>query len=510
MTDDATGARGSQEPDLRLLKKLLVRLLHEASEIEQQLMIQYLYAAFSLKKYPDRTCNEAQYEYVRRWGSAILAVARSEMEHLALVNGILSAIDEDPFFDRRNIPVQLPHFLGRNLELGREKSEGNGPCDVPFLFERFNLPTIQRFVCAESPSLDTLENAKPPLPIPKWCFSCDDEAEGRSKRRRRPPLLAPLATSHISDDLWERVQKELEKVPGFERLWEGEVVRPGTIQEVYKLIDLLLEFLSSRMNLFTGKPSRQVFVVVEYQVNIFPIVDLATAKSAIRQIVEEGEGIDSPPDYQTHFLRFFRIHDELVALLREDPRFEPSMPLLFNPKPEDITNELALQVFDLFNEAYATLVFMLTALYGNYQPEASQSYPFFSSALQENVFGPMMTMILRPLAEVLAYTASGDGEHTTGPSYYLAKDDRELLVPPGSGQLNDIAFFLSRFDKIVARLAELSGFTDDRLAASAREPEDAPFLRRQLRFAYESATVLTNNLRRIYQSGQLPAFVVTP
>jgi hypothetical protein len=509
---DAAMRTGSQELDLSLLRELLVRLLHEAAEIEQQLMIQYLYAAFSLKKYPDRTCSAAQYELVRRWGSGLLAVARSEMEHLALVNGILSAIGAEPFFDRRNIPVQLPQFLGENLEIGRERTSGNGPCDVPFLFERFNLPTIQRFVCAESPALDVLVHSEPPLPVPAWCFSCGERADGAGpERRHRPPLLAPLAESHITDELWERVEKELKKVPGLARQGKEEVVRPGTIQEIYKLIDLLLDVLSSRMNLFTGQPSNQVFVVVEYQVNLFPIVDLATAKLATRQIVEEGEGIDSPPDYKSHFLRFFRIHDELVALLAEDPRFEPSMPVLFNPKPEDITNEFARQVFDLFNEAYATLVFMLTALYKTYQPQASQSYPHFSAALQECAFGPMMTMILRPLAEILAYSACGDGEHTTGPNYFLSAEDRELLRHPDAARLNDINFFLQRLDRITARLVELGeGWSDERLTGAAREPGDAPFLRRQLRFASESATALTNNLRRIYQSGQLPEFVVNP
>ncbi|HEX2223178.1 MAG TPA: ferritin-like domain-containing protein [Thermoanaerobaculia bacterium] len=513
MTENATSA-GSQRPDLHLLREVLIRLLHDAAEIEQQLMIQYLYAAFSLKKYPDRTCSEAQYESVRRWGSALLAVARSEMEHLALVNGILSAIGADPFFDRQNIPAQFPHFLGKNLEIGREQSSGNDPCDVPFLFERFNLPTIQRFVCAESPSLEVLLDSRPPLPVPKWCFSCSDgeSHEGSERRlRSRPPLFAPLAASHVPDELWQKAEQELAKVPGRMKLGAAESVRPGTIQEVYKRIDLLLEFLSSRMDLFTGQASNQVFVVVEYQVNIFPIVDLATALSATRQIVEEGEGIDSPPDYKSHFLRFFGIHDELVALLAEDPRFEPSMPVLFNPKPEDITNEFARQVFEVFNDAYATLVLMLTALYKTYQPQASQSYPYFSAALQESAFGPMMTMILRPLAEVLAYSASGDGEHTTGPNYFLSDKDRELLRDPGSKELNDINFFLRRFDRITARLAELGeGWDDERLAAAAREPEDGPFLRRQLRFASESATALTNNLRRIYQSGQLPEFVVNP
>ena len=499
-----------------ILKKLLIALLHEAAEIEQQLMLQYLYAAFSLKKYPDRTCSPAQYEAVRRWGSTILMVARGEMEHLALVNGMLSAIGAEPFFDRHNIPVQMPHFRGENLAIGRDRGRdratGSEPCDIPFVWERFNLPTIQRFVCAESPSLDSLQQEG--MPIPEWCFSCGEDNPLRAAaagERKRPPLLYPLAGSHIPDDLWRDAQAELAQVPELRASAANDTVRPGTIQEVYKLIDDLFVYLSNRENLFIGNPANQVFVPVEYQINLFPITDLATARTAIAQIVEEGEGIDAPPDYQTHFSRFFRIHDELKAMLAEDPAFEPSMPLLFNPEPRDIPSEFARQVFDLFNYAYTTLVFMLTSLYRDYKPEASQSYPYFSSALQENAFGPMMTMIIRPLAEILAYTASGDGEHTTGPNYHLTAEDRKLLRDPAARELGDIAFFLARFDEIVARLTALGGgYSGERLAALSREPGDAPFLERQLAFVLQSATLLTNGLRRIYQEGQLPAFLVNP
>ncbi|MGH9363215.1 MAG: ferritin-like domain-containing protein, partial [Thermoanaerobaculia bacterium] len=111
-----------------LLKELLVRCLQEAAELEQQLMIQYLYAAFSMKKRPDETCDDAQYEHVRRWQSTVYMVARQEMEHLALVNGMLAAIGAEPFFDRQNIPLQSPYLLGHNLQV--EKSLPNRPCDI--------------------------------------------------------------------------------------------------------------------------------------------------------------------------------------------------------------------------------------------------------------------------------------------------------------------------------------------------------------------------------------------
>ncbi|HEV7503678.1 MAG TPA: ferritin-like domain-containing protein [Thermoanaerobaculia bacterium] len=491
-----------------ILLNLLVRLLREAAEIEQQLMIQYLYAAFSMKKRPDETCTPAQYEAVRRWQSTVYMVARQEMEHLALVNGMLSAIGAEPFFDRQNIPLQFSYYLGRNLKEG--KLLPDQPCDIPFLFERFNLPVIERFVCFESPSLATLQASGDRIPV--WCFSCEGQpypstsaGERLRGEARDRPLLFPLAGSRIPDELLAAAQEEMARLGGPVRSSPSDTLKPGTIQELYDQVELLFRFLSSRWNLYTGNPNSQVFVPVEYQINIFPITDLPSTLQALRLIVEEGEGIDAPPDYQSHFIRFYDVHDQLVALLAADPRFDPSLPVPFNPSGDAIRNPFARELFDLFNYTYATLLFLLTALYADFEPQASQSYPFFSSALQENAFGPMMTMLLRPLAEIMAYTVSDDGGHTTGPSFELSDADRALLNEPS--KLGNIELFLGRLDEITVRLGRLTG-TD--LAAVARGAGDVPFLDRQLRFVYESATAMTNNMRRIYQLGQLPQFVVAP
>ncbi|HYH45049.1 MAG TPA: ferritin-like domain-containing protein [Thermoanaerobaculia bacterium] len=507
----------SDDPEFDLLKKKrLIPLLREAAEIEQQVMVQYLYAAYSLKKFPDSTCTPTEFEYVRRWGTVLMSVARSEMEHLALVNGMLSAVGAHPNFKRQNIPVQFSYYKGESLARGRDE-KGTEPCDIPFLFERFNLDIIGRFVCIESPSRETLAEY-PDLPVPEWCFSCGGDAAPRFRLSAEKPY--PAAESQIPQELWAEVDAELGVKMDLKmdlKTAAPDSLQPGSIQELYDQIADLFKYLNGRGNLFTGNPSSQVFVPVEYQVNIFPITDLSTALSAIRLITEEGEGMDAPPDYQSHFLRFFTMHDELAELLanarKKGRRFEPALPLPLNPRLEKITNPFARDLFELFNYTYATLLFLLTALYKDFVPlntTSPQSYPFFSAALQENAFGPMMTMLIRPMAEVLAYTASGDGEHTTGPDYRLSHEDLQRLGRKGSAELGNIDFFLGRFDEIVRRLDGLRSRGDGDLVLAAREEGDLPFLRRQLDFVYESAVAMGNNTRRIYQLGQLPQFVVNP
>jgi Ferritin-like len=495
MADSAPGNYGkiTSKPEL-------LRALHEAAEIEQQLMVQYLYAAFSLKKRPDARCSPAQFEAVRRWGSTLLMVARSEMEHLALANGILTALGSDPYFGRENIPRQSRYYLGSHLAAFGARRHAVVPCDIPFVFERFDLATIGRFVCAESPGYDTLkENGDP---IPQWCFGtpespCGSHDEAAYAKGAGPTGEAryPLARTHLTP------QKRAGDLAG---AGDGENFHPGTIQELY---DAIQEAINTLPNLFTGNPNQQVYVPVEYQINIFPITDVASANLAIGLIVEEGEGIDAPPGFQSHFRRFYDIREELHAELVRDPRFVPSLPLPKNPTREAVTDPFARRTFDLFNYTYATLLFVLSSLYKNFVPVANQSYPFFSSALQETAFGPTMTMLLRPIAEVLAHSRSGDGEHTTGPDYHLSPEDEERLFHYDDRTLGNINFFLDRFGHIIAELQALSGAD---LGAVAREADDVPFLRRQLHFVLESATAMSNNLRRIYQIGQLTQFVVAP
>jgi hypothetical protein len=79
----------------------LVRLLREASEIEHALLVQYLYAAFSVKP---------QYPLVMGFGfpnaSDLLGVAVQEMQHLHQVNRLLVALRATPNLIRQDFPYE--------------------------------------------------------------------------------------------------------------------------------------------------------------------------------------------------------------------------------------------------------------------------------------------------------------------------------------------------------------------------------------------------------------------
>jgi hypothetical protein len=79
----------------------LVRLLDEASEIEHALLVQYLYASFSVKE---------RYATVIGTGGddsvGIVGVAVQEMHHLARVNEILVQLRATPNLIRQGFPYE--------------------------------------------------------------------------------------------------------------------------------------------------------------------------------------------------------------------------------------------------------------------------------------------------------------------------------------------------------------------------------------------------------------------
>lgn len=79
----------------------LIRLLKEAAEIEHDLMVQYLYAAFSLKPaYADIVGAPAP-------GTAsFMGVCTQEMQHLGAVNRLLVELDAAPVLTRQDFPYE--------------------------------------------------------------------------------------------------------------------------------------------------------------------------------------------------------------------------------------------------------------------------------------------------------------------------------------------------------------------------------------------------------------------
>jgi hypothetical protein len=103
-----------------------VFLLHTAAEIEHSLMVQYLYAAWSLPADADGR--------VGRWRREILQVAREEMAHLAAVQNLLRFVGGPLNLDRQDFPYRSELY------------------PFPFRLEPLSRASLARYVAAEMPA----------------------------------------------------------------------------------------------------------------------------------------------------------------------------------------------------------------------------------------------------------------------------------------------------------------------------------------------------------------------
>jgi len=394
----------------------LIDALRVASELEHQLMAQYLFAVYSLKRYTYEGLEPVLLERVRRWSSSITLIARQEMEHLGLAMNLLSAIGGTPSFTRPNMPQKADYY---------------GQSGIRLELTRGDLDTIKRFQRFEAPD-ELIVGLKPGEAVDQkkalaWCNrgkkSVGSRAEMMSKLESPPRLLKGAPVTSFG--------------------W-------SSVQELYQTIYTGFQTLSDSMgerNLFVGKPSVQIFGgpggrqpvgsmddLNQYGVDLIGVTNLASAQQAITMILEQGEGIAAKPSYQpwTHFCLFTGIRADMEEFDRKGLASRPvvsnPMTMLYPDVEQDevtlLTNPVTLEVAKLFNGSYELMLLMLLYLYSDNVKTQEQV-----NGMMDGAFFPLMTMFVRPLAEVLTeLPAFKDGKGgNAGAGFELNGD--VLLVP---------------------------------------------------------------------------------
>jgi hypothetical protein len=456
-------------------KETLVRYITEAAMLEHQFMCQYLYAAFSLKKFPDDTCTPAQLEAVRRWASVIYTIARQEMEHFSIANSLLTAIGSPPWFGHTNFPTlsrwyQKEALLKKNLAANAPE-----PCDFPFLLQAFDLSVARRFCCMESPKLDDVQ-LQDRANVLEWCFEPDcgcvpELPEGlKTARSFVPP---PDASANA--------------------------VEPGTVQELYGAIASGLKTLNAELGskaLFNGHQSGQSEILMEYDIYLFPICNLETALAGIQLITRQGEGIDTPPGYDSHFQNYYDMAVEYAELLRQDERFRPSLALPLDPQLGQYSVPITRDAVAAFNDGYVAMLYMLVAYYTNFKPAAYNQPPYLFQALQETVFAPTMTMLIRSLAEVIVQLPADEAGGPAGPVFNLTPAVMAQLENPTDPIFLDIDFHMKNLMSVANQLENI-----------INNDEPPPALLPKFQYICENVWRMVANLEYIYRNGTYPAFV---
>lgn len=422
----------------------LIDALRVASELEHGLMAQYLFAVYSMKRYTYEDLEPVQLEYVRRWSSSIALIARQEMEHLGLALNLLSAVGGTPSFTRPNMPQRADYY---------------GKAGIKLTLTRGDLATIKRFQHFESPQ-QLLDDAKhgtiDQRDAVKWCKKKDDSVDSRGDLTA---MLGKRATVHA---------KALRGAPVLGFGWDS-------VQQLYESILKGFEDLArehGEKQLFVGPPMLQIFGgptspqhgsmndLNQYGLDIVGVTNLATARQAITMILEQGEGVLVNPSYLrwTHFCLFTQIRGEMESHGLGDLAARAVVPNPMTMRHPDICPEdevtllkdpATIRVARLFNGSYELMLLLLLYLYSDNVKTQDDV-----NGLMDAAFFPLMTMFVRPLAEVLTEIPAGvttkDGMTNAGPGFELNGD---VLLFPSIGATWDL--FQERFDVLVAGFDEL-------------------------------------------------------
>jgi hypothetical protein len=278
----------------------LIMLLHLGAEIEHGLMVQYLYAAYSLggKQIP-----EQHRAMIEGWRDAVLSVAREEMGHLLTVQNLLVFVGASVNFDRDDFPWD------------------KGVYPFAFSLQPFSMDSLRRYIYAEMPRPESLtapprlgKRAEANYVVPSVDFQKDmihqivdelgaseslDAATVREGMHRVGELYDEIIdvisnATKIPDSIFDEASYEIQAS------WDewGRGYRPPP------------RMLDAEGNIDSKKPTpveRDAHVLVDR------VATRTDAVKALRSLAGQGEGPHVGEDQTTepsHFERFLTIYEE--------------------------------------------------------------------------------------------------------------------------------------------------------------------------------------------------------
>lgn len=357
----------SENPIVIEDREELIFMLSEASQLEHMIMLQYLFAAFSLKRDVSEGVTPEQLEAIRRWERAVMKVATQEMLHLATASNLLSAVGAAPYFQRPNFP-QMARYYPRGINL---------------VLVPFGETALRHFLFLERPEGMDLSDS---------------------------PDFAPVGEAAAPADS-EEIVPEMQDFATVGHLYHG-------IEQGFRhLVDK-----SGEARVFVGPPRAQATGKLFGWRELNPVIDLASAIAGIETIVEQGEG--SRGNWKdAHYGRFLAILNEYRDLKAQDQAFEPARPVIpaFVRAPADspavtlIQDAQTARVSSLFNGCYEVMLQVLLR-YFIHDSETDEQLKMLAQVGMD-----MMFNALEPLGRLLTTLPVGAGApgKTAGPSFEM-------------------------------------------------------------------------------------------
>jgi hypothetical protein len=412
-------------------REALIYTLGKAAELEHLIMLQYLFAAFSLKQKVEEGLTADQLAAVQRWRKTLLEISEQEMLHLALAQNLLTAVGAAPRLTRPNFPMPAYAY----------------PAGVRIELLPFGEAALRHFAFLERPEGMDVE-----------------DAEGFEA------IAQAVALPHDEQD---------EIVPHLQEF--------DTIGQLYRSIQAGLEHLTERLGpgrLFIGPPNAQATEEHFRWEELVPVTDLESAQRAIDTIVEQGEGARGEWR-DAHFGRLLGILDEYLEIRRSDPGFEPARPVVAaNVRQQAtgvvvplITDPGTTRCMDLLNVTYEVLLQLLSRYFAHTDetPEQLKVLADVSVGLMYTAIKPLGTVVTTlPIGWEMPGVTAGPGFELFYQVDYLLPH-REAAWVLMEERLRDAAAFAVRCGQLctpalmepLAKVARALGRYADQLQAAA-------------------------------------------
>lgn len=514
--------------------ELIFSLLKQASTTEHLLAMQYLFTSFSLKKYPEEFADykgvypnsekekakneknpndssefeepplteaqqkineirEAQVEKIRRWEANILMVSREEMTHLCYDMNLLAILGKDPYMYRPNFPVPATAFpLGKPVNL------------MPFspvALEIFRYWEKPDHLPVKDPLLaDGIpEGLKDLFTIP---HKDPDQFNHPETHQEAMDFLKKFFSKSLDQNTLAKIHDPLTSGTHFD-----------SIEQLYTFIRAFL-LIGLKYKVFEGQNmERIVDEHYGFNINLNPLVlgqFEAYVEEAIEQIIEEGEGVwGIPPALGSHFWVFQTVIDAMSRESKESGlSFEPALPVVWNPTcatlkdrhlinsipnmPSNatyqVTNVVAIQAMQLFNEAYTTMIKMLSGFFGHYEIDQTTGIrPPQVNAYFQTAFYPFMTNVIRPLGEMICRLPADESfvpdggkvpDRCAGPDFLFDISQFDSCeIDEAIKPYNDVDKYLAHFEAMKKSALKIKDLCEERgyHMAFYRQPDARDF-----------------------------------
>ncbi len=371
----AAKGRGLRIPPELGAHQFLLMLLYVAAELEHSLMVQYLYAGYSLG---DHLLRQDARETAVVWRETLFGIAKEEMGHLMTVQNLLRCLGGPLNFDRDDYPWD-PGFH-----------------PFPFELRPLSRESLARYIVAESPD--------------RW----QDEAAGEI-RDRASRNGTPIHRVSLLYDLIRRLLEDERLVP--DALFRGTTLRHQATSDEWA----------------RGYAPGQAAPGADQkppapQLLIQRVTSRTDAINAVKAVMDQGEAAArSDGNEPSHFRRFLDIYkgwesDPQERLLATNPVVAFKSGLHVEgaiPGTTMITEPCAKLWASLFNVRYRLLLTCLshTFEYPNNLDQSSQDTP--RGLLVNSTFGEMYN--LRAIARIVTtYPVTGaEGALQAGPPFQM-------------------------------------------------------------------------------------------